>query len=351
MSETELSELCALFGVGPEVTAADLHKVYLQKSYALIRSGADEAERERFRMARDALLTHVEAARDPMQGRAVSPMAAPPVSELEPEPKPLESPYDPRSFDSLWVNLIAPPVVIACALLVSHSFFKFFLSGFHVWVHEFGHATVAWLTGRMALPLPIGWTNVGEERSWFVYFSIVFLLGVLFVAGARERKPWAMIFAVLLVVVQFYMTWRLPERTAEMWLAFSGIGGEFYLSAAMMALFFVELPEKFKWGTCRYFFLFIGASTFSETFFLWKKINRGLEGIPMGSMIHGEDDAGGDMNILQEDFSWTSREIIWTYNSLADACVIALMAIYIVFGLGLHRVPGILLRRWSPGKP
>lgn len=54
------------------------------------------------------------------------------------------------------------------------------LFGVKIWFHEFGHAIIAWLAGRRAIPLPIGWTNVDLERSLFVYFGILILLGLLF---------------------------------------------------------------------------------------------------------------------------------------------------------------------------
>ena len=129
---------------------------------------------------------------------------------------------------------------------------------------------------------------------------------------------------------------------------FGGVGGEFYLAAAMMALFYVQLPEKFRWGACRYVFLFIAASSFYSTYAFWKKVKRGEEGIPYGSMINGEEDAGGDMNGLHDAFGWTQREIIHTYNQLGDACVIALLVVYLIFALRLDRVASRILVPCTP---
>jgi hypothetical protein len=343
--ENQFREHCATLGVGPDVTVESLERIYVQKSYALIRSGASEEERERLKTAKaalTALLRAEEARAEPVAKPAPRPTVVPP--EMEPR-LPEKSPFDPTSFDSAWVNILVPPVVAGLAILAVSTPFQFFLQPFQIWVHEFGHATVAWLTGYRALPLPIGWTNMGAEKSLFVYFGIVFLLGVLFVAGLRERKPWPMMIALLIAVLQYYMTWRLPEDTALMWRAFGGIGGEFYLSALMMALFYVELPEKFRWGLCRYFFLFVCAGSFYHVYHFWKQVKRGLEGIPFGSMIHGEEDASGDMNILFDDFSWTNRRIIGTYNGLADACLIVLVAVYLFFAFRLDRLVWRMIRR------
>lgn len=78
----------------------------------------------------------------------------PPVDPTAAEPP--ASPYNPLSFDSWIVNAVAPPLVVGLAILVRKSFLGFFLEGFHVWIHEFGHATVAWMIGKRALPLPFG---------------------------------------------------------------------------------------------------------------------------------------------------------------------------------------------------
>ena len=40
------------------------------------------------------------------------------------------------------------------------------------------------------------------------------------------------------------------------------MGGEFYLSTLFMMFFWVQLPDKFRWGACRYVFFFIGATAF-----------------------------------------------------------------------------------------
>ncbi|MBC8126352.1 MAG: M50 family metallopeptidase [Gloeobacteraceae cyanobacterium ES-bin-144] len=265
----------------------------------------------------------------------------------EGEPEPPVNLYDPLSFDSWIVNAVAPPLVIGLAIVIERSFFGMLFEGFHVWMHELGHATVAWLTGRRALPLPIGWTSVNPEKSLFVYFGVLFLLGLMLVAGARERKIWPMLLTVVIALTQAYMTWWLPDRRVEMWLAFGGVGGEFYLAAAMMALFYVQLPEKFKWGGCRYVFLFICASSFFDTYAFWKKVKRGEEGIPYGTMINGEEDGGGDMNVLHDVFGWTQREIIHTYNNLGDVCVITLIVAYLIFALRLDRIAGRTLLQVS----
>jgi hypothetical protein len=246
--------------------------------------------------------------------------------------------FDLTSFDSPLVNAVMPPVVAAAGILATLSPVGFLLTGFHVWNHEFGHASVAWLTGRRALPLPIGWTNIEQNQSALVYVGLPILFVILGAAGWRERKVWPVVLAVALLALQTWMTWFVPAARSHEWEIFGGVGGEFYLSAAMMGLFFFEFPEGFRWGSCRYFFLFIGAGCFYQAYSLWYKIKHGLEDIPYGSMINGEDDGGGDMNILRDDYGWTQHQIFNTYFHLGNACLLALLLVYLYFTLRLDRV-------------
>src|SRR3954470_3565679 len=61
MNEVELAQCRALLGVDAQVTAEALKKVYVQKSYALIRQGASEAEREELRAAHATLVAFLDA--------------------------------------------------------------------------------------------------------------------------------------------------------------------------------------------------------------------------------------------------------------------------------------------------
>jgi hypothetical protein len=248
-------------------------------------------------------------------------------------------PHPLLAFDNWWVNTFVPPLLLGLVWLLHQSPLVFFMQGFHVWMHEFGHATAAWLCGRRATPLPFGWTPVEPEYSSFVYFGLLLLFGILFLAGWNERKPWPMVVAVALAGLQFFMTWRLTEHEQEFWWsAFGGVGGEFYLSALLMAAFYVQLPEKFQWGLCRYVFFVIGASAFLNIVIYWNQIYHRVEDIPFGSLINGEDDSNGDMNKLMNDFGWSENDIRRNYQYLGYACWVGLGMVYLSFALRLNRV-------------
>jgi hypothetical protein len=241
---------------------------------------------------------------------------------------------DPYSFHNRYINYSALPMALLLAIVAQLLVFpKILLRPFHIWIHEFGHAFVAWLAGHGATPLPFGWTNVTEERSPLVYLCFLVLLLVLFWSGWREKKYWAMGIATILAILQFYMTWIMSVDNYLMWLYFGGVGGEIYLSALIVACFYCPLPDKLRWDFWRYIFLFIATFTFNESFVNWHQIKNGSADIPWGTMFGGQGDAGGDMNQLNAFYGWSDTQIINTYSQLSNICLFFLIAIYLVFGL------------------
>lgn len=363
MNPDELAQCHALLGVSPDVTAAELERAFMKRNFALIKgkSGAAdapqpelEAARARLRAAYERLAAYLrtqemaekQRTEDGEQrtagggqktdGREPRTLLAPPV--VQPR-DPADDEFFLLRFDDGKVNTFVPPLLLAVTWLITISPLGFFLKGFHVWMHEFGHAVPAWLCGYRATPLPFGWTPVEPVYSHFVYWGLLLLFGILFVAGVKERKVWAMIAAVACAGVQYYMTWRMPEHRQEFWWsAFGGVGGEFVLSTLLMLAFWVQLPEKFRWGACRYVFFLIGATSLVAIWVRWGDVYRGIEEIPFGSMINGEDDAGGDMNKLMDGYGWKKFDIRRNYYLLGKGCWVALGAMWLVFALRLNRV-------------
>lgn len=366
MSEAELATYRATLGVGPDVTIAELERVYLKRNFALIRGNTDEprpeldAQRARLRTAYEALMADLKRTAEAptptvrQRGESGTAVVEPPrarglITPPRVEPRPPGPETLPLfAFDNWKVSVLAPPLLLGAAWAINQSPLKFLLTGFHVWIHELGHASGAWMTGRRATPLPFGWTPVEDEFSWFVYFGLLFLFAVLFMAGWRERKVWPMLAAVGLAVLQFFMTFHLNEHQQEFWWGgFGGVGGEFYLSTLFMAFFWVQLPEKFRWGMCRYVVFFLSASAFLNIYFFWRDVNRGLADIPWGSMIGGEDDANGDMQRLKQDYGWTFRDFRLNFLTLGNWCWGALGGMYAIFALRLNRVADWVVGRFA----
>ena len=376
MTPEELAHCHAVLGVSSGLTPAELERVFMKRNFELIRgrSGAAdeanpalEAERARLRAAYEKLAEYLrnqeEAGGVPIPGDIPAGAGRkkpvlPPAHAPKPPPTRLAPPVKPHDladdefilfrFDDWRVNTFVPPLLLGLVWLVTVSPLGFFLRGFHVWMHEFGHSTAAWLCGFRATPLPIGWTPIEPVYSPFVYWGLLLLFGTLFVAGAVERKVWPMLAAVALAGLQYYMTWKMPEHRQEFWWgAFGGVGGEFYLSTLLMLAFWVQLPEKFRWGACRYVLFFIGASAFLNIWLRWGEIYRGIEEIPFGSMINGEDDEGGDMNKLIDGYGWSKFQIRRTYHLLGRWCWVALGVMWLLFALRLNRVADWFVGRFS----
>ncbi|MGD1940539.1 MAG: hypothetical protein ACFB0G_04455 [Leptolyngbyaceae cyanobacterium] len=242
---------------------------------------------------------------------------------------------DLMSFQNRYVSALAFPALLLLGMgMNAMPLVNGLLFGIKIWFHEFGHATVAWMAGRRAIPLPIGWTNVGQARSLFVYVGVLTLLGLLFWAGRREGQRWSQILAGVLVVLQFCCTWLLPEPRFQTWLAFGGIGGELYLCTLLMVSFFFPLPAYWRWDFYRYPVVIGAAFTFWGQIWLWRQINRGVESIPWGSLWGGE--ANGDMNALSYA-GWSDRQIIATYTTMSNVCLLALVSVYLYIAIRQNR--------------
>lgn len=240
-----------------------------------------------------------------------------------------EADTDLYSFGNRISSTLIFPGLLLLAAFLNVDPFKSLLFGITIWLHEYGHATVAWLCGYRALPLPFGWTSISNERSRFVYFGILTLLGLLFWSGLKEKRRWPMLLAGVLAVLQFYLTWIVSEHTTFLLFCFGGIGGEFYLSALLIVSFFFPLPDYWRWDFYRYPAVLAAGFTFIGSFSRWRQIDRGLEAIPWGTMFGGSGDAGGDMNQLTEVYGWSDQRIIDTYNSIGSVCAIAILSVYI----------------------
>ena len=243
--------------------------------------------------------------------------------------------FDRFSFNNPTVNIAAIPLALVVAMM-ANTIVPILMFPLQVWIHELGHATVAWMAGYRALPLPFGWTSVSAERSVFVYFGILFLLGLLFVAGSQERKRWSMVLAVVLGIVQAGMTWGLSDRSFDLLLVFGGVGGEFYLSTLFIVGFYFRLPDRLRWDFWRFVVLFVAASTFCHAFWQWHLIDRGLQDIPWGTLFFGAGDAGGDMNRLNFDHGWGAARIISVYSRLGEFCLLTIVGTYCFFAIKLN---------------
>jgi len=394
MNEGELEQRYAALGVQPGVSLEELERAYLKKNFSLLkgRTGSAteanpqlEADRRALRDHYDRLVDHLRlqqqaigranrpeeparpedspypqtdsgmvTRRKPQLAPAFGPkpegVTRPPMPFTVPPPPPVparrELPeFAPFSFDNWAVNTFAPLLLLGLVWVLGFTFLGPMRQGPTICVHEFGHATAAWLSGWRATPLPWGWTPVEPVHSNFVYAGLLALFVLLFAAGVKERKIWPMLIAVAGAGLQYWMTWRLSDDRKNFWMIFGGVGGEFVLSTLLMMAFWLRLPDKFKWGAVRYLFFLIGAAAFLAIWQRWQEIYPGREEIPFGSMINGEEDGNGDMNRLMDDYGWTKFKIRRTYWLLGRWCWVALGVTWLCHALRLDQVAARFTRR------
>lgn len=240
------------------------------------------------------------------------------------------------------LNTYVLPIAGAIALAFSYAEVLTWFIG--MWVHEFGHATVAWFSGYRAM-ITFGATITALEKSNFVYFGILFLLGLTFYTGWKEKKNSTMIVAVTLIILQFILTWIVSYTNYITLMAFSGIGGEFYLSTLLIIAFYWRLPEKFYWDFWRFGAVAIGAITFFSSFTKWHNINTGRDNIPWGTLWGGRGDSGGDLNILNDYAGWSTNQIVGTYVSLGNICFMVIIGFYLFYLLKSRPELWIKIRR------
>lgn len=349
---------------------AQVESVYFKRRAVLLRQ-SDRAALEPLKWAFTTLKTHLEQPTVEAEPASFAALGqdprvetAAPRPESRPEsllPRP-QSPSRPHvtppddhpddtdllSFQNRYTNgLIFPVLMVLGMLMNALPIVNGLLFGIKIWFHELGHATIAWLAGRQALPLPIGWTSYNPQRSPWVYLGLLTLLGLLFWAGRREGKRWPMVLAVILAGVQFVFTWLLSANTFTLLFSFGGIGGEIYLAALLIVGFYFPLPEYFRWDFYRFPVVLGAAFCFWGQLWLWQQIPRGKASIPFGSMW-GEAEQG-DMNQLVNTYGWTPGDIMGTYGAIAHLCLFAIVAVYGYTLFRQHRDIFIALgKQWLP---
>ncbi|PZV00740.1 MAG: hypothetical protein DCF32_17090 [Leptolyngbya sp.] len=345
---------------------AHVEAVYFKRRAELLRRG-DRAALEPLKWAFTTLKNHLEqsavipgqaADGDRSQDSAAIATARPglgPVArsqsrQAQPQANrlALADDTDILSFQNRYSNgLIFPGLLLLGMLMNAMPIVNALLWGIKIWIHEFGHATVAWLAGRQALPLPIGWTSYNPQRSGLVYLAILVLLGLLFWAGRREHQRWPMVLAAVLALVQFYMTWLLSTDRFDMLMAFGGVGGEIYLAALLIVSFYFPLPNYFRWDFYRFPVVLGAAFCFWGQVWLWQQVPKGKASIPFGS-LWGEAEHG-DMNQLIDIHGWMPGDIIATYGAIAHLCLLGIFAVYGYTLFRQHREFFMALgRQWLP---
>lgn len=216
-----------------------------------------------------------------------------------------------------------PISVVIGLLLQAIPITRFLLRGLMIWFHEFGHALVAWFSGRQAIPLPLGWMVYNPERSVVVMLLLLILELVLLVMGVRSKHRMFTSLAATLIALQLLGWFCLPYPTFEVLISWSGIAGEFILPTVLIVLSLYPLPDYFKWSLYRYPVQLASCYGLVHSVMFWRDVSSGRVGVPYGSIWNPDH---GDMNQLVL-IGWNESDIIRSYDILGWCCVICIGAI------------------------
>jgi hypothetical protein len=207
-----------------------------------------------------------------------------------------------------------------------------------MWVHEFGHAIAAWVSGFWAMPGP-WFTSVDPDRSRGVTALFMALIGFGgFHAWQRRRWFWIGALGATLVVL-LICTFGLYSDQAQQLIIFGGDAGNFVLGTVLMTTFYARKDHPINRNALRWGFLFIGALAFMDSWVVW---SGGLQNVPIGENSNGMSDP----SVLTELYSWNIHVLISRYHKLAMLCLAALAIVY-VLGLAGPALRKALLRQES----
>jgi hypothetical protein len=225
----------------------------------------------------------------------------------------------------------AIPVALVIAWAVVHAGFLHMLlrTVLSMWIHELGHAVAAWLCGRFAFPGP-WFTPVGAGRSFIAVVVVAAALGYGVFRLWRTRKPWA-IFLLLLLLVQLYCTFMLPNRTADAFIIWSGDGGCMVIGTLLMLSLYARKRSQIRVGWLRWGFLVIGAAAFADGFATWWAARTDRDAIPFGE---NEGRGLSDPTVLVFQHGFSMPGLVNSYLWAGAACLAVLAVAY---ALGLRK--------------
>lgn len=194
-----------------------------------------------------------------------------------------------------------------------------------MWLHELGHASVAWLCSVYALPGP--WrTMVGDSRSFVV--GVCVLAAVTWLAAwlwTHHRRGWLWVPAVL-VIAQLVGTFGLKLTAVQKWMTFGGDAGAMVFGALLMVTFYARRSSQLRHGWLRWGFLVLGALGFMETADVWWTATHDRDVIPFGEI---EGVGTSDPVRLTDDFGWSVGGMVRAYVTVSVLALALVAAFYV----------------------
>lgn len=215
--------------------------------------------------------------------------------------------------------------------------FKIFIYITSMYVHEFGHAFFAWMSGRMAMPL-IGITFVFEGKYPFIFAMMLAVSGFLSYLAWKEKLYFMLISFVSIFLGSIYL-YNLDDQKAQLMFIFGGCAAQILIPGWMILAAGFKSFKFFYMDFFKYFILPLGIVWFIQPTQMWTKARTDRTAIPYGSGM-ANDETGhqsGDINRLIA-MGWSEQKVVSNYFKLVKLFGFAfvIQAGYLIL---LSRVP------------
>lgn len=203
---------------------------------------------------------------------------------------------------------------------------------FGMWLHELGHASAAWLTGRWALPLP--WVTFSFDRNWLV--TVLLVGGSIALARfGLTRRSWATVGLGATLLAATIVGHLLPASAQRAFDVFGGEAGAMVFGALMSCGFLVRSQLRIFRGGLRWGWLVIGAASWADATRVWWTAKTDFAAIPFGE----EDGMPSDASRLVDEHGWDAGVMVKRFLLVATVTLIA---------AGLAWVAAIVRERIAP---
>jgi hypothetical protein len=228
----------------------------------------------------------------------------------------------------LWLARFAVPGALVGAWIVVHNDLGQALCRIvaGMWMHEFGHATVAWICGYPAFPAP-WFTPMAAERSALFALALAGGLGYAAWTGWTEEDRGRVVGASSALALQLVGTLLLSEHAAQQLILFGGGMGSLVFGTACMATFYAPPGHKLHRDWLRWGLLVLGAAAFCDTFYDWWQARAEPEVIAFGEI---EGHGATDQSRLVDDFGWSVATLVRRYFGLGVVCLFVLTTLQVL---------------------
>lgn len=267
--------------------------------------------------------------------RPAKPSYRPPITlaPMGPPPEALQKTF---VFDSPLANTATIPVALGLALVLHVlGMGSVIFSGIGMWTHELGHATTAWLSGFLAIPVPFMTALFGDGRSWFVIVLVLAAWVALGIYGWNRSRYRLVAGAVAIGVAQLVLTGVMSPGRAMQWVIFAGMGGEIVVATVFILAFYEQLPIP-RWDFWRYPVAVTAALSYVHALLLW--VGHALGLVDIGLASSSGHSAQGDLALLLRTNEFTERGLSRFCLTLAIACGAVIVASYVVHLIRARRI-------------